>query len=186
MFLAMILAAEAEAVEESTKTVNPILPVANELFWGAVCFFLLYALMKFVLLPPVLRVMDGREKRLRADREAADAAESGASEAQAAYDARLAQARTEANAIIGVAREEADQYRAQRFAEANAEINELRNAAVAEVTAAKNAALTQLRSGVATVAVDAASRVIGRDLDLSRELAAIEEYVNQSSSGEAS
>ena len=179
----MLLAVE-ETVEE-TETVNPILPVANELFWGAVCFFLLYALMKFVLLPPILRVMEERERRLRADREAAEAAESGAAEARAAYDARIAEARAEANAIIAVAREEADQYRAQRFAEANSEINQLRHAAVAEVAAAKEAALAELRGGVATVAVSAASRVIGKNLDLSRELAAIESYVNQNSGGDS-
>lgn len=179
----MLLAAE-ETVGEAEETVNPILPVANELFWGAICFFGLYALMKWVLLPPVLRVMDERERRLRADREAAEAAETGAVEAQAAYDARIAEARAEANAIIGAARDEADAYRAERFAEANAELAEARAAATAEVNAAKQAALAQLRGGVASVAVDAASRVIGKDLDLSGELAAIEAYVNQTSSGE--
>jgi F-type H+-transporting ATPase subunit b len=175
-----------EDVGEAEETVNPILPVGNELVWGAICFFGLYALMKFVLLPPVLRVMDERDRRLRADREAVDAAETGAADAQAAYDARIAEARAEANAIISAAREEADAYRAERFGEANAELAELRAAASAEVAAAKAAALAQLRGGVATVAVDAASRVIGRDLDLQRELAAIEDYVNTSSDGASS
>jgi F-type H+-transporting ATPase subunit b len=179
-----ILLAVEETVGESEETVNPILPVANELFWGAICFFGLYALMKFVLLPPILRVMGERERRLRADREAVEAAETGAAEAQAAYDARLAEARTEANAIIGAARDEADAYRAERFAAANAELAELRAQAASEVAQAKEAALQQLRGGVANVAVTAASRVIGRDLVLDRELAAIEDYVNQTSSGE--
>jgi F-type H+-transporting ATPase subunit b len=180
-----ILLAAEETVGESEETVNPILPVANELFWGALCFFGLYALMKFVLLPPVLRVMAERDRRLREDREAVEASESGALEAQAAFDARIAEARAEANAIIGAARDEADAYRAARFGEANAELAALRSEATAEVLAAKSAALAQLRGGVASVAVSAASRVIGRDVDLSSELAAIEDYVNQSSSGEA-
>lgn len=180
-----ILLAAEETVGEAEETVNPILPVGNELVWGAICFFGLYALMKFVLLPPVIRVMDQRERRLREDREAVEASETGAAEAQAAYAARIAVARAEANAIIGAAREEVDAYRAERFGEANAELAELRAQATAEVAAAKAAAMAQLRGGVASVAVSAASRVIGRDLDLSGELAAIEEYVNQSSSGEA-
>jgi F-type H+-transporting ATPase subunit b len=173
-----LLAQAGTAAEESTKTTNPILPTGNEIVWGLITFFLLLALMKWVLLPPVMRVMREREARLRAERQAAEQAETGAAEARSAYDARIAQARAEANTILGAAREDADQYRAQRFAEANADIARWREEAAAEVSEAKSVALARLRGDVAQVAVAAAGRVMGKNLDLSTELAAIEEYVN--------
>lgn len=180
-FSQLILAVE-EGGEEASETVNPILPTSNELFWGFICFFGLYALMKFVLLPPVLRVMDERERRIREDRQAAEAAETGAAEAQAAYAARIAEARAEANSLLQAAREEADAYRAEQYAQANAEVNARREEAQAEVAAAKEAAMAQLRGDVANVAVTAASRVIGKDLDVSAEMGVIESYVNETGS----
>jgi F-type H+-transporting ATPase subunit b len=178
VFLSLLLAVSegGEAVEE--ETTNPILPVGEELIWGLITFFLLLALMKWVLLPPVMRVMREREARLRAERQAAEEAEASAAEARAAYEARLAEARARASAIVGAAREEAEGYRAERVAEANADIATWREEAAAEVARAKADALVRLRRDVAQVAVAAAGRVMGKPLDLNRELAAIEEYVN--------
>jgi F-type H+-transporting ATPase subunit b len=178
----MLLAQEGGgAAEEATKTTNPILPTGNEIVWGLITFFVLLALLKWVLLPPVLRVMREREARLRSERQAAEQAETGAVEAKAAYDARIGEARGEANGILAAAREDADRYRAERFAEANADIARWREEAAAEVAEAKSVAMARLRGDVAQVAVAAAGRVMGKNLDLSTELAAIEEYVNNQS-----
>ncbi len=185
MLATLLLAAEggAEAAESSETVTNPILPAGSELFWGAVFFFLLWILMRYVLLPPVLKVMDEREARLRAARAEAETATSGAGEVRAVYNARIAEARTEAAAIIGAARDDADRYRAQQLAAANAEIATLRESAAAEVAQAKAVALAQLRTQVAGVAVQAASRVVQKDLDLDRQLQVIEDYVNRAGNG---
>lgn len=179
---ALLLAAET-GVEESDSVTNPILPTGAELFWGAVSFFALWLLLRYVFLPPVLRVMDEREDRLREARAAAESATSGADDAIAAYDARLNEARAEAGAIVSAARDEADDYRAQKLAEANVEIAAQREQASAEVAAAKAAALAQLRTQVAGVAVAAASRVVQKDLALNAQLQVIEDYVNSGNDG---
>lgn len=179
----LLAAAEEGGAEVAEKVTNPILPTGPELFWGAVFFFLLWILMRYVLLPPVTRVMDEREGRLRAARAEAETATSGAGEAKAAFDARIVEARTEAAAIIGAAREDADAYRAQQLAAANGEIASLREAAAAEVAQAKAVALAQLRTQVAGVAVQAASRVVQKDLALESQLQVIEDYVNNAGNG---
>jgi len=177
--LALLLAvSEVGTPAPEEETVNPILPTGNELVWGLITFFFLLVLMKWVLLPPVLRVMREREARLRAERQAVVQAESGASDARSAYEARIGEARAEAAAILSAAREEADEYRAQRFSEANADIAVWREEAAADVARAKAEAMARLRGDVAVVAVTAAGRVMGKPLDLSRELEAIEAYVN--------
>jgi len=45
---------------------NPILPEISEMVWGAVAFFTLWALVKFVLLPPVRSAMEARAEKGRA------------------------------------------------------------------------------------------------------------------------
>lgn len=176
MLAISLLAAEATA--EVEKVANPILPVGKELFWGAATFFLLYALMKFVLLPPVVKVMHERENRLRADRQAVTSMGDQVSSEQSAYDTRLAQARSEADRIIGAVRDEADGYRAQRFAEVNAEIAELRAVSAAEVATAKTSAMASLKGDLSSIAVRAASGVVRRELDVDTERAGIEAFVN--------
>ena len=57
--LANFFETEPVAVQEAVteeKTSNPILPTANEMFWGGLTFVLLWALMKWVLLPPITRL----------------------------------------------------------------------------------------------------------------------------------
>ena len=91
----------------------------------------------------------------------------------------------EASAILTAARDDAERYRAQRVAEVNAEIAALRDQASAEVAAAKDAAREQLRSQLAGIVVNAASRVVQRDLPLDAQLQVIENYVNQANEGGA-
>ncbi len=173
-----MLVAALLAAEEAKKTVNPILPVMEEIHWAAGSFVLLWLLMRYVLLAPVARVMDEREERLRESRAEADSASSGAEDAVAAYKAQVNVARAEATGIVTAAREEAERYRATQLAEANAAIHEQREQAAAEVTAAKAAALAQLRTQIAGIAVTAASRAVQKDLVLDAQLQVIEDYVN--------
>ncbi|MEZ5234653.1 MAG: F0F1 ATP synthase subunit B [Acidimicrobiia bacterium] len=180
---ALLLAAETHGEEGAKETVNPILPTGSEIFWAVVTFFLLWMLLRYVFLPPVMRLMEEREERLREARAAAEGATAGADDAVAAYDARVNEARAEANAIVTAARDEVEAYRAQKLAEANADVAALREQAAAEVAQAKAAALQQLRSQVAGVAVNAASRVVQKDLALDAQLQVIEDYVNQANGG---
>jgi F-type H+-transporting ATPase subunit b len=181
--LAAALLLAAEVGEEAADPVNPILPVGPEILWAVLTFFGLWLLLRYVFLPPVVRVMDEREERLREARAEADLASTGADDAVSTYNARLDEARAEANVIVTAAREEAERYRAARLAEANAEIVGLREQAAAEVSAAKAAAMAQLRTQVAGVAVSAASRVVQKDLPLEAQLQVIEDYVNRVDEG---
>ena len=58
----------------------------------------------------------------------------------------------------------------------------MRSAAADEVVAAKADAMAQLRSGVADIAVQAASAVVQKPLDPAAELQVIEDYVNRAGS----
>ena len=68
----MLFLLAAEPGETSGIPENPILPATYELFWGAVAFGSLYLLIRYVLLPPVQRVMNDRAATIQADLDAAD------------------------------------------------------------------------------------------------------------------
>jgi F-type H+-transporting ATPase subunit b len=173
-----IVAVMAAGEGATTEAVNPILPVDNELFWGGLMFFVLWALMKWVFLPPVLRVMQARADVIRTDLGAADEASTQAASETAAYAESLASARAEAVRIIEAARSEAEDERRQLVASAEAEAARVRGEAAAEISAAKRAALTDLREGVGAVAVQAASAVVDRPLDPEANQQIVQQYLD--------
>jgi F-type H+-transporting ATPase subunit b len=169
--LAAAEAAEAAAEEEAK---NPIIPTGKEMLWAFVFFMLLFLLLRFVLLPPLQRMMRERDEKIRGDLDAAEKAKDDLVQVRADYEAALASARAEADGIIGSARAEADAYRAQLQADADAEIAQARAAAQAEITAAREQALVSVRGEVGELALTAASAVIGAPVDRGRAASAIE------------
>ena len=165
---------DSEALEEeSTETVNPVLPTGSDIVYAAIFFFALWAAMKYVLLPPVQKVRNERASKIAAARDAADNASADMGSAQDDYDAALADARAEAATILDAARADADAHRAQVTGAAEAEAAELRAAAEAEIGGARRQAIGTLSRDVAQVAASAASTVIGRvvDADVAQPLA---------------
>lgn len=177
---ALLLAAEEAGGEE--ETINPILPVENELVYAAIFFLLIWVLMKFVFLPPVVRTMDARSAKIREDLDSADHAKAQAELSVAEYDAALTGARAEAARIVDDARAQAESKRREVIAAAEAEVAAERQAAAAEVTEAKAVAMGQLRSSVAELAVQAAEAVVQQQIDAEAQTDVIERYVNQAGS----
>jgi len=169
-----VLAAEGEK-----KVNNPILPTGNEFFWAAVTFILLWILMKFVLLPPMLKMFEERAAKQRDDLAAAAEATQQTEDAKAEYEASLAGARAEAVAKIEAARAEAEEYRRGKLAEAEADASETRTASASAVADARSAALSQLQGSLADIAVGAAEAVTERPIDRDAQTRVIEDYVNR-------
>ena len=169
------LAADAE---EAGDPPNPVIPVENEIVWAAIFFFALWALMKFVLLPPILKAMENRASTIQSGKDAADAATAALGSARRDHEATLAEARAEANQILAGARAAADERRAALQAEADAEIAELRRSAQAEIDEARASALSGMRGDVSTLAVGAAQIVLGRDLDAGSQQSVIDQALS--------
>jgi F-type H+-transporting ATPase subunit b len=179
--LAHLAVLAAEGAEKSGEVTNPVLPDnVGELFWGAIAFFSLWILMRYVCLPPLLRVRAQREQQIQADREAAAAAETAAEQVRRDYDATLAEARTEASRIIETARNAAEEQRAAKVATVDTEVAAEKQAAMAELDHARAAALGQLQGAVTDLAVTAASKVVQAPLDAESHRDTVEGYVRRS------
>jgi F-type H+-transporting ATPase subunit b len=177
MFLATLAAIAAEGAEKA-ETINPVVPdEVGEIFWGALAFFSLWALMRYALLPPLLRVREQRAHQEIADLEAAAAAEEQAEQVRRDYDATMAEARAEATAILEEARAAAEAERGRKVAAAESEVAARRQAAMADLEQARAEALRSLRGDVTDLAVTAASKVVQSDLDPAAHRGTVETYV---------
>ncbi len=173
--LYLLLAAD-EADAEAAP--NPILPVANELFWGAISFAALYLLIRYVLLPPVQRVMNDRAATIQADRDAADAAKAQVASASSELDDQLADVRAEATAIIDEARAEAEAERQRLVARADREVSAMKEIAETEITREREEAMASLRPQVADLAVGAASKVMNRPINADAARPVIDRFLD--------
>jgi F-type H+-transporting ATPase subunit b len=171
----------APAAHTEAQPDNPILPTGPELIWGAATFMVLWALMKFVLLKPILATMEERSKKISRDLDLAEGLERDAEQGLKEHEASLATARAEASRIIDDARTEAERRRREILAEAEAEVAGLREQANAEVAQARAEALDSMRSTVATIAVQAAEVVVQKRLDAAGQRAIVDEYLNRAS-----
>lgn len=162
--LGFVILAAAEG-DDDGAIVNPVIPEVNEIFWAALFFFALWALMKFVLLPPLMAARSEREDKIRAAKDAADSVDADLGSATSEYDAKISAARDEANGIVATAREEADARRSEIMGAADAEIAEMRASADAELAAARASALGDMRGDVGDLATQAAGAVMGSPVD---------------------
>ena len=165
----------AGAIAEETK--NPILPVVSEMLYALVFFCALWALMKFVLLPRITKVMDAREAKVRDDLAAAEAAEEARVAKLAQYENELAGARAEASAILDAARAEGDAERRTQITAAEADVAAAKAEAAAEVAAAKAQARAELTGAITDIAIGAAEAVVQKPIDRSSNARVVEQYV---------
>lgn len=168
----------AEGAEGAEAASNPVIPDPAEMFWGAIFFLALWALMRYVLLPPVQKVMKAREDAQRSELEAAQRAVAEAEKVRRDYDQTLNEARSSAARTIDAARAEADERRSELIRAAEAQVAEARAQAQAEVAAARDAALATAKPEVAALAADAASRVLGRQVPASAAQGAVDELMS--------
>lgn len=173
-----ILAAEGGG-EHAVEPVNPVLPFLPEVFWGALFFFALWALMRYVLLPPVRQTMREREEQKLADEEAAERAAIDAEKVRRDYDATLGEARGEASSVIDAARARGEARRAELVAEAEADAAEARRVAMEAIDAERAEALAAARPQVTELAGAAAGKVLGRSVSSTVAERAVESYFSQ-------
>jgi F-type H+-transporting ATPase subunit b len=131
---------------------------ASQLFWLAICFVLLYALMAKVALPRVGEILQARRDRIAADFAEAQRHKEESEAAMAAYEKALADARNRAQQIANETRDkllaEAETARKQLEHDLNAKLA----AAEETIAATKLAAMANVRG----VAVEATGAIVER------------------------
>ncbi len=166
----------ADEVVESEETINPVLPEVHEIFWSAVFFILLWMLMKYVLLPPIRRLQAARKQKLQDDQDAAAQAELDYKNAKVNYEEALASARQDANELMEQVRNRASSRRQEIIADAIASVATARATATAEIAEARQRAIEDLRPQLRTLAVQAATDVLGRAPSETQQ-AAVDRYL---------
>jgi F-type H+-transporting ATPase subunit b len=139
---------------------------------------LLYLLNRF-LFKPALRRIDERQSKLSQGLEDAAAAARDRELARAERDAALAEARQESEALVQRAAKTAEATSAEILAAARESADQLTARAREEIAAEKERALAEIRAEVADLALDAAGKLVGAEMDSPTQRRLVEQFLSE-------
>lgn len=158
--------------------------LAINFFWIIVStlnFAVLLVILSLFAFGPVRRMLDERRARIEQGLRDAEQARRDRDSAESERVAALQEARREANEIVTRAQKVASDTREADIAATREELDRMRERATAEIEAEKQRAIADLRAEVADLALAAASRVVGEEMNDKRQRRLVDEFLNESS-----
>jgi F-type H+-transporting ATPase subunit b len=134
-------------------------------FWVAVAFFILMGLFAYLgVHRTVLKTLDNRSDRIRAELDDARRLKEEAGKVLAQYKARQASAEREAQDIIASAKAEAERIAAEAKAKMEDFVARRTKTAEGKIALAEAQALADVRAAAANAAVSAASTILSQSV----------------------
>jgi len=155
-----VLAAEAEGGE----SLSPFAGDLGNVLWTLIIFVLVLVVLGKFAWGPILSSLQARESFIRESLETAQRDRQESERRLKEYEERLAQARTEATAIVEEGRRDAAAVRHKIEEDARREADKMIERAKREIQIASEAATKDLYSVSARLATDLAARILGREI----------------------
>lgn len=162
----------------------PLIPYIPELIFGFVMVGIVYVVVSRKVVPNIERAYEERRAAIEGGMKQAEEAQAAAAAALESYEAQLAEARAEANAIREQAREEGASIIADMRNQANAEATRITESAKRQIEAERQQAVVQLRQEVGTMSTALASKIVGESLeDEVRQKGIVDRFLAELESG---
>ncbi len=145
--------------------------------WLGIAFLLLMFLLGKFAWGPITSALDEREQTIEASITRAEAALAEAKQLQSDNEAARREAEGQAQRILADARDEAARQRDAAKAELAAELAEQRERAASDIERQKQQALGELRAEVAALAVGAAEKILGKEIDAAEQRGLVDQFI---------
>jgi F-type H+-transporting ATPase subunit b len=152
------------------------------LFWIIVVslnFIFFLALIWLMAFKPIANILATRQARIEQGLADADQARKERDNAAADRAQVIADARRESQALIAAAQKSSQELRTADIAATREELARLHEKATADITAERDRALADLRAQVADLALTAAGKLVGEEMNDARQRRLVEEYLAQ-------
>lgn len=140
-------------------------PWLAEALWTLVAFVLLFALLKWLVLPRIEGTLDARTQAIRHELEQAELRHREAQALKESYEQRLAQVEEEAARMLREAEKRAAAVHAETMQQLEEDIRRKKQALWSDIEFAKRQALKELHEVAAEAAVMAAGKFIEQRMD---------------------
>ena len=175
-FAALLTAAQpALAAGEA----NPFAGTIYQAIAAATVFIVVFLVLKTKAWGPILKGLQDRENKIKADLENAERANADAQSNLKAYQAQLNDAAAEAKRIIDQARLDAAKVAAQLRDQTQSEITTMRQQVTRDIQAAKDQAVKQLVDEVGVLSTQIASQILKRQINPADQAQLVRESIEQ-------
>lgn len=165
--------------QEQHAASGPLTVEGGLMFWTVVVFLVLLLILKRFAYPALLGAVEARERALQ---ELLDSAERNRAESEALlaeHKKLLAEARTQAHALLVEARTRAEKERALAMEKTLQEQQQLLERARRDIVAERDRAIAELRGEAVELSLAAASKLIGERLTSETDRKLVQEYLSR-------
>ena len=142
-------------------------------------FLLLVFLIKKFAWDNIVGILDQRAQKISNDIDSAEIARKNAEALEQKREEALAGSRAEATTIVETAKETAEKNKAGILADAAEEVSRLKQKANQEIAQSKADALKAIKSDVADLSINLASKILGQSLDKEAQSQLIDNYIDK-------
>jgi F-type H+-transporting ATPase subunit b len=146
-------------------------------FWVAVAFFVFAGLMIWKARQPVLKGLDARAERIRAELDEAQRLREEAQKALAEYKRKQRDAAKEAEDLLANARHEAELLRRQAVADLEQTLARREKAALDKITQAETQAVLDVRAKAVDIAIAATAKLLSENVDPTRDQSIVDQAI---------
>lgn len=143
---------------------NPLLPSGYDVVWSVVPLIVILIIFGKFVLPPFRKILDERAEAIEGGITRAEQAQAEAKEALERYNAKLATAGAEADAIREEARGQGAKIVADAKDKATEESNRIIESGEKQLQASREQVIAQLRRELGQTSIDLAERLLGEQL----------------------
>jgi F-type H+-transporting ATPase subunit b len=146
-----------------------------------VTFVFVLTVLRLVVFPPVMNMLDDRRERIREGLNAAERGREQAEQASREAQAQIEAARREGQTLVASAQQVANRITEEARASAQAQADAILERARNEIQLERDSAIAELRREFADLTISAAEKVINQSLDRNAHKRLIEEALAESS-----
>jgi len=154
-------------------------PDPGAAIWTIILFVVLLVVLGKFAWPSILKGLQDREEKIRADLENAENAARDATRTLEQYHVKLAAAQSESQKVIDQARADAQRIGAQLKDQTHNEIDKMRQRAKQEIGIAKEQAIGEIYAHTAAMVTQVAGRILQREIRPEDQQQLIDESLEQ-------
>lgn len=154
------------------------------IFWAVLNILILFLLLRIFLFKPINKMLDDRTQSIQKDIDDAERAKKEAEELRQQYADSINSAKEEAEEIRKDAHEKAENERAAIIRKSHEEADEIVSAASETIENERKRVIQQAHTQIADLAIEAASKVVGANLDDEKNRKLVDEFLAEEADDE--
>ncbi len=149
------------------------------IFEAVANIIILFVLLRIFLFKPINKMKNERTRSIQKNIDDAEKARQEAEELRQQYNDSISEAKEEANRIIMKAHDDAESERARIIQSSHEEADEIVSAASETIENERRRVLQQAQSQIADLAIEAASKIVGENLDDAKNRRLVDEFLSE-------